>query len=399
MTIDGQPYALKWYHKHLASKDQRKRLEELVQMSPPDGRFLWPIAIAEAKKGGFGYVMPLRDNRFASLYALMRNQVSPTFRTLCKTGFELASSYRALHSRGLCYRDIQFGNVFFDANTGEVVICDNDNVAAENQKYHGVSGTLGFTAPELVEQTAFPSIKTDLWSLSTLLFYILMVHHPLEGKKESAIKCLDQKAKERLYGRDALFIFDPNDKSNEPDPRFHQNALIYWHLYPTLIRDLFTRAFTSGKGDPYSRVRETEWMDAMVILSDSIVYGPTGKQNFYNRDTLKSSGALTCWHCGQPIKLPPRLGLPKHVVMLNHDTMLYPHHLEPQKTYDFSTPLGAVVKHPTDPNVWGLQNRSGRNWVSTPRGGSPKDVESGRSVTLAEGTKINFGDVVGEIRL
>ncbi len=34
--------------------------------------------------------------------------------TLC---MELAQSFLRLHSEGLCYRDISFGNVFFDPST------------------------------------------------------------------------------------------------------------------------------------------------------------------------------------------------------------------------------------------------------------------------------------------
>ena len=36
-------------------------------------------------------------------------------------------------------------------------------------------------APEIVRGEALPSTATDLYSLSVLLFYLLMVSHPLEG--------------------------------------------------------------------------------------------------------------------------------------------------------------------------------------------------------------------------
>jgi serine/threonine protein kinase len=43
-------------------------------------------------------------------------------------------------------------------------------------------------APELLLSDV-PSRQTDLFSLAVLLFYMLLVHHPLEGKRESSIKC------------------------------------------------------------------------------------------------------------------------------------------------------------------------------------------------------------------
>ena len=84
--------------------------------------------------------------------------------------------------------------------------------------------------------------------------------------------------------------------------------------------------------------------------------------------------------------------------MLNRDTQLFPHHVEDHKLYDFSQPVAAVTQHPTDSRIWGLKNVSGEKWVITTSDGKMRDVEPGRSVTLAVGTKINFGKVEGEIQ-
>ena len=84
--------------------------------------------------------------------------------------------------------------------------------------------------------------------------------------------------------------------------------------------------------------------------------------------------------------------------MLNADSMLYPHHMADARDYDFSTPVAQVTRHPTDPNIWGLKNLSGAKWVVTLPNGKLKDVEPGRSVPLAENTRIAFGRADGEIR-
>ena len=51
------------------------------------------------------------------------------------------------------------------------------------------------------------------------------------------------------------------------------------------------------------------------------------------------------------------------------------------------------------PIVWGLKNLSPVKWVMTAPDGTIRDVEPGRSVTLAAGVKVNFGPVEGEIRI
>jgi serine/threonine protein kinase len=347
--------------------------------------------------------MPLRDYQYKGITDLMKRGIEPTFRALATAGFELADNFFKLHSKGLCYRDISFGNVFFNPDNGRVLICDNDNVDIDQTgKQSGVLGTPRFMAPEIVRGEATPSTRTDLFSLAVLLFYMLMVHHPLEGKKEAENHSLDVPAMTKLYGTKPVFIFDPKDDSNRPVLGYQDNALLYWSIYPQFLKDLFTRAFTEGLWNPNNRVQETEWRKAMVALRDSIVYCPyCGVENFYDVQVLKASGGKhnPCWSCQKTILLPPRMRIGNNSIMLNHDTQLFPHHIDEQKLFDFSEVIGVVTQHPTNPNIWGLKNVSGQKWVTTTADGTVKDVENGRSVTITVGTRVNFGKVEGEIRV
>jgi DNA-binding helix-hairpin-helix protein with protein kinase domain len=401
-NLSGKPVALKWYFPTSATPEQWAALETLVEKGPPNEKFLWPMELASAQGvSGFGYIMPLREPRYKGIVDLMKRRIEPNFRALATAGLELSHSFLQLHAKGLCYRDISFGNVFFDPDTGEVLICDNDNVTVDGKEVGGVLGTPRFMAPEVVRGDAAPSTQTDLFSLAVLLFYVLAVHHPLEGKKELEIKCFDLPAMTQLYGTDPLFIFDPDDDSNRPVRGHHDNAIEFWPIYPQFLRDLFTRAFTDGIQDPENgRVRESEWRAAMVRLRDSIVYCiHCGVENFYDIDTLRTSGASpgSCWSCGKEIQFPPRIRIGNDIIMLNHDTQLFPHHLSGAKTYDFSEPVAAVTQHPSEPRIWGLKNLSDEKWVITTADGGIKDVDPRRSARLAVGTKINFGKTMGEI--
>ena len=133
--------------------------------------------------------------------------------------------------------------MFFDPDTGDVLICDNDNVSANGIDNSSVYGTPRFMAPEIVMGQAKPSRNTDLYSLAVLLFYMFMMGHPLEGKLEAEIKCMDIHAMNKLYGKNPIFIYDPNDKSNRPVKGYQDNVIIYWELYPQVIRDLFIKSF------------------------------------------------------------------------------------------------------------------------------------------------------------
>ncbi len=267
VSLPGKKMALKCYKPEFARPEQKEALASIVKRDAPNDKFLWPLDLVILPDvSSFGYIMPLREGRYHSLTDLMRRRVKPSFRVLTTAAFYLVDSYFQLHAQGLCYRDINFGNVFFDPKTGDVLICDNDNVTVNGDQLHFIDGTPGFIAPEIIRGQAAPGAKTDLFSLSVLLFYLLMTHHPLNGKKEADIQIFDQEAQRRLYGIEPVFIFDPNDESNRPVSGYQDNALIFWPLYPRFLRNLFTRAFTDGLKDPENgRVRENEWRTALVV--------------------------------------------------------------------------------------------------------------------------------------
>lgn len=391
--------ALKWYYLHSATSQQRASLETLIRSGSPDEHFLWPLEIATSVNiPGFGYIMPLRDPAYKGIVDLMKRRVEPTFRVLATLGLGLSQSFLQLHSKGLCYRDISFSNVFFHPVNGDVLICDNDNVTVNQKASSGVIGTPRFMAPEIVRGESAPSIQTDLFSLSVLLFYIFMMNHPLEGIRETAIRSLDLPAMNRLYGTNPLFIFDPDDSSNHPDPRFHKNALVFWKMYPQFFRNMFIKAFTAGLHDPDHRIRESEWRAAMVQLRDLIMYcSSCTQENFYDPEFMPAQ--KLCWYCGKELSPPPRLIIGKHTLILNLDTKIYPHHINDHQLYDFSNPVAEVSQHPHQIHRWGLKNLSPIKWTITTRDGVIRDVDPGRTVPIAEQTKIDFGAVTGFITM
>ncbi|MCK5717190.1 MAG: protein kinase [Thiomargarita sp.] len=401
-NFNGKAVALKWYFAQQATSKQRTAIEKLITSGAPNDNFLWPLSLATIPRSkSFGYIMPLREHRYKSINDLMKLHIDPSFRALATAGLELAHSFLQLHAKGLCYQDISFGNVFFEPNTGEILICDNDNVMVDGHTNCGVLGTPRFMAPEIIQGNALPNTQTDLFSLGVLLFYILMVHHPLEGKQESDITCFDLAAMNKLYGSEALFIFDPDNRSNRPIPGYHDNALIYWQLYPQFLRDLFIKAFTIGITDPENgRVRESEWRSTMVRLRDSIILCTHCQaENFYDVEVLKVSGKLRpCWSCKKSFKTPPRIRISRDIVMLNQGTQLFPHHIDPQKIYDFSQPIAMVIEHSKRLKIWGLKNLSSENWDVKTANGATKHIKPMESVTILNGTSIHFGKTLGGIR-
>jgi DNA-binding helix-hairpin-helix protein with protein kinase domain len=398
-SVERKDVAVKVYHKHTATPKQRAVLERLVKAGPPARYFLWPLSLVEDQAAGtYGYVMELREQRFRTSEDFMARRVEPSFRALMTAAWQLADGFLQLHSQGLCYQDISFGNIFFDPHTGDIRICDNDNVDVPGAPSGGVLGTPRFMAPEVVRRgEASPSDHTDRYSLAVLLFYLLMGGHPLDGAREAKIRCLDVPALEKLYGYDPLYIFDPADPSNAPVRGIHDNPLAFWSLYPAAVREHFERSFTEGLHYPNKRVRESEWRKVFARARDSILYCASCQaENFYDAEALRSAGGQSCWNCGKALTLPPRIRIGNDVVLLNHDTRLYTHHVghhgAPEEV------IAEVVRNPQNPSLFGLKNVTTEAWTITKPDGAIVDVPPGRAAPILQGNKINFGPATGEIR-
>lgn len=394
--FDGKPVAVKVFHPHTDTRTQRQIIERLVAMGAPAKYFLWPMFLVEdASAGTYGYAMDLREKRFRPLEDFMARRIVPSFRALLTACWQLADGFLQLHTRGLCYRDISFANIFFDPTVGDVRICDNDNVDVSGAKPGGVLGTQRFMAPEVVRREEFPSDQTDRYSLAVLLFYLLMGGHPLDGEREASIRCLDVPALEKLYGFQPLYIFDPNDSSNRPRRGLHDNPIAFYPLYPSPLKELFLRSFTEGLHYPPKRVLESEWRKALARAIDSLLPCACGAENFYDSGAQQSKEAGKCWSCGKALSLPPRIRIGDHEVILTRETRLYGYHIG--TVQDDGSPIGEISQSPYNPALLGIRNLTSEAWTLTRPDGSIIDVPPGRSAPILAGNKINFGPATGEI--
>jgi DNA-binding helix-hairpin-helix protein with protein kinase domain len=399
LDAPGPERALKWYFPAFATEAQAKIIERLVTLGFEDQRFLWPeaLVVAEQDPGRFGYLMGLRPDAFAGLPDLFKRKakgVSP--RSLIVLCINLAEAFRELHVKGIAYRDINWGNVFFEPITGDILVCDNDNAIFEGVETD-VWGTAEFMAPELVrrEPGANPNTQTDLHSLAVLLFMILTNHHPFEGALEREIRCFDEAAKAQLYGH-PVFIFDPVDTSNRPVHREQDLVDKLWKLLPGALQKLFIRAFTDGIRDPQNgRVREIRWIQVLSAVYDSIVLcSSCQKQNYHDHALYRQVRVTSpCWNCGRALVLPPQMKIGERLLMVNADFKLHPHHLSPAADHNFKTVVGALTAHPTQPGRFGITNCSPQLWEVTKLDGTRELLGPGRTAPLREGLRLRIGRV------
>lgn len=395
----GSPLALKWYRPECATDEQLQEIQTLVEFGPPHTRFLWPMSIARiAGEPGFGYVMPLRDRSFLELSHLLSNkdnhgnELDVSFASIIAICRQLGYSFLRLHARGMCYRDISFGNVFFEPKTGDVLICDNDNVGIDNGTAR-VLGTPFFMAPEVLRDHTYntlPNTDTDRHSLAVLLFYTLCIGHPLEGRQtEGGVR--DAAWLLRHFGTHPLFCMHPDREENRPTSAVVRE---YWGIYPQFLRRLFVQAFVDGISEPTRRVTEGQWIKATDRLRDGMMRCPDCRfTGFWD----PAEPGRECRGCHAPLVPPLVIRIGRRTVAVSELGTLRSDHVTPG--VDDSVVIGQIRAHPQAAGRWGLQNKSRQSWVAEYAGGHRVNVNAKETVELLPGMRLRLDSVGARVEL
>jgi len=402
--IGNSWYAVKWYRPEYLGVDPRlwDRLKVAINSGSPTEQFLWPFDFVSVPRSSAyaGYIMPLKPPEFISMVDLLRRKSEPSFRSLTVVGFNLANSFLKLHAAGLCYRDVNFGNVFFNPDNGDIRIADTDNVDV-NLRSGSIKGTPGFMAPEVARNQVQPNAMSDRFSLAVLLFFVFMLGHPLKGKRELTLAYdpNDPDMSRRLCEDDPVFVYDPDNDSNRPVQGEHDPLLAFWPIYPASLRKLFIRAFTHGLHEPEGRVMENEWRKEMSDIRDSIFHcdGCTA-ENFFDVELVRQKKSMNpCWSCGRRLENPPRMRVGSdfdpQLVVLSAGAQLFPHHLEGD-AYNFGRSLGEVTTGPL-----ALHNLSSQPWTARAGNGSLSIIGKGGTLSINADCQISFGKVEGRVRI
>ena len=310
----GEHRALKWYFPRSIRQPKRfyDNLNKNVSRGAPDNSFLWPIAVTDEvafrEHGSFGYIMDLRQCGYEELSSFILGTARfKSFEVAIEACKNMAMAFAKLHNIGYCYQDMNDGNFFINPDTGEVLICDNDN-AAPNHTDTFIMGTPRYMAPEIVRGESGPDSWTDRYSLAVVIFIILCMGHPLEGKRWT-VPCLTPDLEKRLYGTEPLFVFDPGKNGNRPVRGVHAYVLRRWPYLPDYVQQAFQTSFSTATLTDMSRrqerLREADWLDVLVRFQSEIATCPQcGNEVF-----VKNAADTPCDMCGTFVRVTNRLSL------------------------------------------------------------------------------------------
>lgn len=376
VEVDGEQKALKWY---LNAPDDKfyRNLEHNIVSGAPSDAFLWPEDLTEKQQGSYGYIMKLRPKNYYEFGNFLLAKVSfKSFSAMLSAAMKICNGFMMLHRFGYSYQDLNDGNFFIDPSSGDVLICDNDNVMPQGEK-SGIMGKTRYMAPEIVAG-GIPDKYSDRFSLSVILFMLFYANHPFEGAKVVACPCMTESYEKRFYGSEAVFIYDPNDTSNLPVRGIHQNVIRRWPVMPKLLRDTFIQEFNQEKlKNPNTRMIEQNWEKIISQVRDSlIVCQHCGEETFV--DT--SLPSYKCMNCSKDNDLTKKLVFANRSLPLLNKCFIY--------IDNDNVPDGIVTVDNTGFLL--IKNISTESWTVETPSGKIKTVEPQDILPVKEGLKINF---------
>ena len=300
----------------------------------------------------------------------------------------LANAFRSLHRAGMAYLDINDGGFYIDVKTGDLLVCDCDNISgSSNNECKLVLGTSGYLAPELVDDPdcGLPNMDTDKHSLAVLLFMLLIWGKPFDGKLLSGVMVSKSNEKDFYGTKTAVFVYHPTNSNNRPISS-NSNVLKFWKEMTPAVQKYFTQCFTEGITKPTKRPTENRWTQALNSLRAGFVKCPCGGGEEYANEKNLKKNQYCCPHCRKAY----------HTLYFPGNGDRYP--LMRGKKI-FAVSIGAESIHQTIGDVGekksgkdiiiGMVNSSNMDW-NIIDGGKTYVVNPGRGFPLNKGTMIEF---------
>lgn len=400
VSYNGEELALKWYFKNKLGNGDKfyKNIKKNIEKGSPAENFLWPLDITEMEDDSFGYLMKLRPAEYVDFSKFLLAKVKfKNIASVINAALQITTAFRALHSRGFSYQDLNDGNFFVNPKTGDVLICDNDNVAPYGENL-GIAGKCRYMAPEVVMGEKVPDAHTDRFSLAVVLYMLLFLNHPLEGARTTSCPCLTEKYEKMFFGSDPVFVYDKTKNNNRPVRGVHSNEIRLWPVYPQFVRQAFEQAFSQESmigNDKEYRLMEKDWQKIFTQLRDNLISCPhCHGETFY----VPEESSNKCINCGQEIAGSYVLSVKKFKVVLEANKNLYVCHTVANND-DYKEITGTVIASKSNPNVLGLKNQTQQTWEAiNPKNGERRPIEPGKAFKISKGLKIDFGkDNIGEI--
>ncbi len=283
---------------YLAPKraEREAKIRAMVRAPTRVSRVAWPTEMLLEAGAFAGFLMPAATGK--TIYHAITARREAAFpghdwRLLVTIADNLARVFGNLHHNGVLVGDVNFGNVFVDADgTVTVIDVDSFHVRLEGVLYPTLVALPSYTPPEVLEQTLTDEARStsqDVWAMAVLVFQLLFLGvHPCAG-----IGTPDEET-DSIKAR--CFPFSPRSIGSPPpnSPKIEGAG--------SALATLFERTFMARQ--PSERPTAAEFVTALTTLRGSLTTCAKNPRHAHLRSLA------TCPWCALPHDFFPRVNLP-----------------------------------------------------------------------------------------
>jgi len=244
-----------------------------------------------------------------------------------KLAVAIIKAAATLHEDGVVHGDISTDNILIGKDL-KITFIDplfTSSFENRNNQYAGISGTAKYMAPELFHPAYSPSLKTDVYSIGSVVFEVLKNCPPVEGNTfvEIAFNAtqLQIDVESNLLPTYPSYIVSGIKKalSSDPSQRFNDcrhfcnylskkssivhSKRIFKVILPIVILIILSAVTALPTIKYFEKKQRGYWKDMVDVPSDLLIHLPDsaiirlpniGKAPFYLRPSKNGSGLLSC---------------------------------------------------------------------------------------------------------
>ena len=218
------------------------------------------------------------------------------------------------------------------------------------------------------------------------------MNHPLEGKRY-LVPGLTPGLQEKLYGSEPIFIMDPDDQRNGPDPIVHANSIMVWGCLPDYMQNIFLKAFSNkGLEKPSARPKEIDWLNVLTRFRSEIVACKCGNEIF-----TQQGEPCKCDGCGNDADIPFKLVFSSYSIPAIKDTRIYRCQLGVCDEKEALKPVALVVQK-QESGALGIRNKTESRWNAVTTKGESRKVASEEVIPLKDGISFQVDEETIKIK-
>lgn len=404
-------HILRWYNKSNCKdlSSLRKKLEKLQKTEQTSNYILKPKVLTKsAENGCFGCLYTDITQEYFTLIDIIngytteydnenipvrKNIKFKNINAMISASINIAKMFLDLKSQDEHIYSFYAEDLFININNGDILFDITNSIYVSNELKR-VNDECVYLAPEILKGNDVPNVYSDSYTLAVILFRIFFHDHPLEGKAVIDDTSLDFKSRMKYYSDKAVFLLNPNDKSNKAVRGVNFTVLSMWNKYPMYLKETFIDTFCNNLFSPSERLTVEKWLNILLHLKCDVLPCICGRTDFSFLYEFTNESFYRCQRCGSKYHSMHFRKNGYNIPVYNGNS-IYSFFFK-NKVSSFDEVMGVIIENKIHTNLYGLKNLSNIEWICTLSNGELKNLKPLDVLPIFSGNTVDFYGSIAE---